>query len=251
MGMRIGAITLFLILSLAGCGGGGGDSTSISNTPSAAITSNDLIKYTGGEVLTYDFTYNAKYSDGSGLVDVAGKETSYIYGWSFPDVPYDTIKLVSAVEAGAVSSSVNNTYYYGSSGDLIHYTTGNEGFYTNQVNNLTGYTSLPGTFSLGMSWTTERILYRFEDQSHYGKRTFTVISKETINVPFGSVEAFKINYRDVFEQIVGPYITTPTWENSLIITGTVWINPQIGIIKINETIDPQEVFLSFTYILHH
>jgi len=186
------------------------------------ITSNIMSTYAGGEVLTYNFTYNEQYYDGSGAIDASGKETLYVYsGYTFDSLPNETTnKHVTVYESTALNSSVNNHYFYDDNLNYHQFVTGNENYYTNQDDPTTGTLVIPNTLVLGSSWTNNPEFIVFNgvyNDTHNGSRTYTVSNKEYISVPFGNVETFKIFYSGKFNRIE--------------ISGTLWVHPNIGIVK--------------------
>ncbi len=211
----------FFVLALSACGGGGGGGDDSSSEQSYPITDNTVLNYVGGEILTYNFTYSSKFEDGSATA-AEGTETSYFYsGYSFENLPYAAYKRVTVVDANATSTSTNDYYFYDENNNFVHYLTSNDNYYTNQTSNLLGAVVLPNKLVEGYSWTNDPLLVVFDGESFSGSRTFTVISKEFISVPFGKIETYKITYSGSFT----------AQNDGLSVIGTVWVNPDIGVVK--------------------
>lgn len=88
---KVVCLMVFLTYWTLGCGGGGGGGGNTTTTPA---TTNTFIIYSGEEILTYDYSYSASYSDGSGAVSSSGEETQYIYsGWSQQEITFPLYKL--------------------------------------------------------------------------------------------------------------------------------------------------------------
>lgn len=192
------------------------------------MSGDTIIEYHGGEILTYNFTYNSHYNDGSGLVDLSGIETSYIYsGYTFSDLPHNCIKIITEMDSGTSSLSTNNYYFYDDNGNFIQFLTSNDNFFTNQSNTASGSKIMPNILMAGYSWTNDPLAIVVDGDVYDGKRTFTIIKKETIRIPFGNVEAYKINFSGSFEE-------AGYGSRNLTLSGTLWIHPKIGIVKIVE-----------------
>jgi len=155
-----------------------------------SISDSTIIKYSGGEILTYNFSYNSQWSDGSGLVSLSGTETSYIYsGYTFSSLEHKCLKIITNVDADTSSSSTNNYYFYDDNGNFIHFLTTNDNYYTNQSQPTSGSLVMPNTLRAGYSWTNDPLLVVLDGDHYHGKRTFTIIKRETIKVPFGNVRS--------------------------------------------------------------
>jgi hypothetical protein len=217
---------------LASCGGGGG-SDSPPQVKSYPITDNAILKYLGGEVLEYNFSYYQIYTDGSGEASANGTEAVYIYSGysfdSFPDKQNEIYKHITVIDAQGLSGSTNDFYFYDDSNNYIHWLTSNNNYYTNPDSPSSGSLVMQSNLVEGNSWTNNPLVIVYDGRKYTGTRTFTVIKKEFVSVPFGNVEAYQVNYS-------GSFSSSPLSGNNLDITGTVWIHPKIGIIKNIESI---------------
>jgi len=217
-------------LSIISCGGGGGNDGEATIYP---LTDGVITPYSGGEELTYDFHYDEAYDDGSGALYADGAQTTYIYsGYNDEEVPNEIYKHVTVIDANSLSSSSEGSYFYDENGNYIHYLL-NGGYYSNQDQHSLGSIIMPSVLETGYTWVSNP-LWRESSNSGFavlcnGSMSYTVISTETISVPFGNVETYKINYSGSFSGV---------YYNSYMasVTGTYWIHPKIGIVKNIETI---------------
>ena len=150
-------------------------------------------------------------------------------GYQFEGLPQQAILEVTTVESDSSSQSSNEYYYYDEEGNYRHYVTGENPYhYVNNESPITGALIIPDTLQLGLTWTNDPLQFYYDDTIYDAIRTMTVVSRETISVPFGNVETYKINYT-----LTGS-MTIFIVASHINITGTIWFNPQIGIIKILE-----------------
>ncbi len=186
-------LMIALSVALSSCGGGGGDGGG-GNTTTYPATTNTFKIYSGGEILTYGYSYSASYYDGSSAVSSSGRETQYIYsGWSQQEITFPLYKLVMNTQpTSGVSSTLEDFYFYDNSKNLFRFLTNNR--YSNQGNHTAGSLLIPSVLSVGYGWSNTTYLKQFRDTDYYGTVSYTIVSKEFVSVPMGNVEAYKITY---------------------------------------------------------
>lgn len=218
-------IVLILLAFLQACGDDGSSSTQ--KGKHYPVKSSFISRYEGGEHLKYNYTFKRDEKTLS-----QGIEDTYIYsGYSFSATPQEAYKQVTYL-SGEQGVSTTNFFFYDDNGHYIHFTTGEDNWYVNQQSPATGAMAMPAHLSPGYSWTNDPVLMFFDGSSYDGSMSFTIISRETILVPIGGVECFKISYSGSFLEN-----WSSTHKKDLEIIGTMWVNPQIGIIKNSETIE--------------
>jgi hypothetical protein len=212
-----------------GCSGGGGDGASSASYP---IANNTFIKYKGGEILIYNASVKSSECLDCALTDVTGTETTYVYIY-YPDSPVEYYKIITELVLNDTIVSTNNYYFYDERGNLKHYLTSNYNYPTNPQNSDEGSLKVPNTITIGHSWKNDPLAIIYDDRHFEGDMTYTLIGKETINVPFGSVETFILTYSGTFAETGTSPSSTP---DNIEVTGTVWVHPDIGKIKTSESI---------------
>lgn len=213
-----------MLLALVAACGGDGSVTPTTPVQIYSITSNSISQYTGGEILKYKVSGNGSFDDGSGAYVFNGSAIIYIYSdYEFNSLPQPALLEVISLESDTLNVSYNNYNFYDDEGNYRHYLTGDGKYYVNQDFPEFGSLKLPAKIELGKTWRNDPLLYIYEREAFHGDSTFTVISKETITVPFGNVETYKISYSISADAgfLLG----------SVYITGTIWIHPNIGIVK--------------------
>ena len=218
-----------LTVSLIACGGGGDG-----NNNYLPITNDTVIEYNGTEVLEYGASVTTTVNDHTSLENYG--ETDHVY-WGLQDSTHDNLmKIVTVAEHGYPTnfSVASSRYFYNDSNDNIYlylYETSGSFYPANPVDNVTGILYMPHRIAIGSSWGGPHSF--LADGDYYvGNINFTVLGKEEIGVPFGSfdaVETFKIAFSGEYES----HVNESTYKISAY--GTIWIHPDIGVIKENET----------------
>ncbi|MEY8252842.1 MAG: hypothetical protein RPR91_10680 [Colwellia sp.] len=168
-------------------------------------------------------------------ININGTKKVLIHsGYQFDDLSFYAYKQVSVIDSDDLSTYTNDFYFYDNSGNQVHYLTSIENYYTNQGNPSDGVLKIPNSLYSGNEWISDPELLYFEGENYHGKRTYSVIQKETLSLQLGEIQSYKIIYTGEFE---GP-------QYDLSINGTIWLHPNIGIIKTTENISRQyDVFV--------
>lgn len=209
-----------LTVSLMACGEGGGDG----NNNYIPITNDTLIEYNGTEVLEYA-AYVGTKDDGSSTNEYYG-ETDHVY-LGLRDSNHDNLmKILTVAEHGDITS-MSSRYFYNDINDNIYlylYETSGSFYPANPVDNAAGILYMSHRITIGSNWG-EPHGFLYGGDYYVGNINFTVLGKEEIGVPFGAVETFKIAISGEYESQVD--------ESTYKITayGTIWIHPDIGVIR--------------------
>ena len=211
-----------LTVSLIACGGGGAG-----NHNYLPITDDTIIKYNGTEVLEYaasmattvnDYTSGEYYG-----------ETDHV-SLGLQDSNHNNLMKILTVTEHGDRTSIASRYFYNDSNDNIYlylYETSGSFYPANPVDNVAGIFYIPHRIIIGSSWGDPHSFLNGGDY-YEGTINFNVIGKEEIGVPFGAVETFKIAFSGEYESQVES-------TNRITVYGTIWIHPDIGVIKENET----------------
>ena len=222
-------LLLMFSFVLTACGGGGGDE---SKAPSQhfAITQSDLSKYVGGEILTYNVSIKGSFdTDGSGRIDESGTLTEYYYdGWLFSELDEEALLKVTEVLTTDFNTTTNDYYFYNADEELRQFVTSNENFFTDPDNPQQGTLILPQFLYLGLAWQNnpEAFYGGKKGLLFTGSRTSTIIKKETVVAPIGSVETYKIS-----SSFMGEKQNSSLLNDNIEINETKWVHPEIGVIK--------------------
>jgi len=227
---RVLSSIAFITLWIIGCsGGGGGDASSAPGNDSNTyeMSRNKFIKYVGGEDLDYSYTYTAVYNDGSVAVDIAGFESKQIYAnWVSARHDYMLYKVIQTAEFDGMSTATPSFWFYDDSDNFVQYLVGSDNYYAaNGDNPDEGALLFPHSLSAGNSWTNKSHRVEFDGEIHTGSTSYIVTGRETIAIPFGRIETYKVTYN-------GSYTSGSFFD--LTISGTYWVHPDIGPVKIRE-----------------
>lgn len=217
-------MSALFIFSVFGCGDGDSDPVDI-----YTMTDNTLNRYDGGETLQYDFSYDSHYSDGNDLIYLEGLEATYFDIGDYIVDPYMTVKSVTVMYSNYQNGATAKHFYYNENNDLYHYTTNSKN--TNYEAFNLGQLLIPGTLNEGYSWTNNSIYVEFDNIEYGGTQSFIVANKEFVDVPFGRVETYRIDYTGSFRSLGDIH------HGSFTVSGTFWVNTDIGIIKTIENME--------------
>ena len=102
---------------------------------------------------------------------------------------------------------------------------------------------MPASLTPGQSWSNPNALMVRDGKVFKGSQHFTVISVETVQVPFGVIEAFKVTYSGAYTENEG------FMPDGISTAGTVWVHPEIGVVKAAE--NSAKVSSGLTYYFYY
>lgn len=219
----------------AGTETGTGDTANVTDSPAqiktVSITDTKVRKIDNDDIATYDTSYTTT----QGTINIP--ETDHYYTKYIVDIPGNPlygILLTKCVRnstfSDGSSTSTDDFYGYDNNGNLIHYMTTPKGIYTNKNYPSLGDLFIPSVIQIGYTFSNRSIYTKFNDVDYIGDKSFTVVDKEFITVPYGKIESYKVNYKGSFTQTPVPSM----FVSHLNYTGTAWYHPQLGIIKVIE-----------------
>jgi hypothetical protein len=229
--MRFVTVTLSALLLVACGGGSGGGDGGGANIDFPEDTR--LIPYFPGDTLSYAYSYERAYYDGSSRIDIDGRLNINVVDslYTTEKLQYSVQILSSIEDGGTVISSSSEHFAYDEDGSHYRYVL-SDGAYSNKEEGEDGVLFLKFNLSVGQSWLSRGDEY-IEDDKYNVQKNYAVTSIERVSVPVGSVEAFKIVY-SATEIPCGTSFLCPPLEEEADYSGVMWVHPDIGIVKLQE-----------------
>ena len=186
----------------------------------------------GSSVDATSWGYIIFKDDGTFIYDLSGGigDGTWSLPYSLLTLYFDAGAIYSGFPGGYSSFSLdgrNNDWTFVFSRPIIEK---NECHYVNQYFPPDGAIVRPSQFKIGYTWSNNPFLTVYKGDIYSGSRTWTIAGKETITVPYGTVEAYKINYSSSSESIGDGLL-------DLDISGTMWVQPVLDIVKQTEYVE--------------